>query len=157
MIKTIKSLFDKLWSTVVEPVLGPIFTKHPALKEFIKYGIVGVSGTLIDVVIFELLYRNIDFFDQYSVLAKACGFSVAVVNNYLLNKYWTFGDKRDNHATQFTKFLSVALVGLAMALAIYSLYHNVFGIHKSIANLMTSATIVFWNFFGSKLLVFRKK
>src|SRR6201987_635980 len=67
----------------------------PLLLQFIKFGIVGVSNTLLTFAVYTLLLK---VFGVWYLLASAVGFAVGAVNGFLLNCRWTFrghvGDAR---------------------------------------------------------------
>ena len=73
------------------------------LKEFtifIKYATVGVTGTALDV---GSLYVFVDLLHIPVLVAAALSFILAVVNNFVLNKIWTFRNNSRNFRKQFIK------------------------------------------------------
>ena len=81
-------------------------------KQFGKYAVVGIAGTLIDVGGFTLL---IAFTPLNRFIAASLSFIAAVINNFTFNRLWTFQDTRPI-AELFPKFLAVSLIGLALNL-----------------------------------------
>src|ERR1700736_3321767 len=65
------------------------------LLQFIKFGTVGVSNTLLTFLVYTLLLK---VFGVWYLAASAIGFAVGAVNGFLLNRRWTFrghvGDAR---------------------------------------------------------------
>ncbi|WP_282939562.1 GtrA family protein [Paenibacillus sp. RC67] len=59
------------------------------IKLILKYGIVGVLGTLLH---FAVLVALVEWARMQPVWASAIGFIVVLLVSYLLNKYWTFQD-----------------------------------------------------------------
>src|SRR5712691_7729185 len=59
----------------------------PMLVQFIKFGIVGVSNTLLAFAIYTVLLK---VFGVWYLAASAIGFIVGAVNGFLLNRRWTF-------------------------------------------------------------------
>src|SRR6202167_2699056 len=59
----------------------------PVLVQFVKFGIVGVSNTLLTFAIYTLLLKA---FGVWYLAASAIGFAVGAVNGFLLNRRWTF-------------------------------------------------------------------
>src|SRR5690242_16141519 len=57
------------------------------LVQFVKFGIVGVSNTLLTFLIYTLLLK---VFGVWYLLASAIGFAAGAVNGFLLNRRWTF-------------------------------------------------------------------
>src|SRR5258708_36585570 len=59
----------------------------PVLVQFIKFGIVGVSNTLLTFLVYTLLLK---VFGVWYIAASAIGFTIGAVNGFLLNRRWTF-------------------------------------------------------------------
>ena len=59
-------------------------------SQLIKFALVGITGMGLDFVTTWLLKEKIKI---NKFLANAAGFSIAVINNFLLNKYWTFDNQ----------------------------------------------------------------
>ena len=57
------------------------------LVQFVKFGIVGVSNTLLTLVVYTVLLK---VFGVWYLAASAIGFVVGAVNGFLLNRRWTF-------------------------------------------------------------------
>ena len=92
-----------------------LFKKYLS-KEFVLYGIIGVSGVLIDLVTFYLLEHHYGMNYQ---LANCISTSLGITNNFFLNAFFNFG-KTDQLGKRFVKFYTVGLVGLGVtALLLY--------------------------------------
>ncbi|MCG8691788.1 MAG: GtrA family protein [Minwuiales bacterium] len=122
-----------------------------ALRRMAKFAIVGAINTGIDVGVFSLLY----FWAELPVLvANTLGYSVAVANSFLMNKYWTFSESR-NHGQlhhQFAKFLVLNLVGLGISNAVVWLLEGV--IHVLAAKGMAVVATFVWNYWTSRRFVY---
>jgi len=57
------------------------------LVQFVKFGIVGVSNTLITLLVYTLLLKVFGF---WYITASAIGFALGATNGFLLNRRWTF-------------------------------------------------------------------
>ena len=57
------------------------------IVQFLKFGIVGVSNTLLAFAVYTLLLK---VFGVWYIAASAIGFAVGAVNGFLLNRRWTF-------------------------------------------------------------------
>ena len=66
---------------------------HQTILKIFKFGIVGLSGMAIDFFITWLCKEKLSL-NKY--IANSLGFSVAVVNNFFLNYYWTFQKNNSN-------------------------------------------------------------
>ena len=58
----------------------------PLLVQFIKFGIVGISNTLLTFAVYTLLLK---VFGVWYLAASAIGFGAGTVNSFLLNRRWT--------------------------------------------------------------------
>src|SRR5664279_1325598 len=63
--------------------------RAPVLVQFIKFGIVGISNTLLTFAVYTLLLK---VFGVWYLLASAIGFIAGATNGFLLNRKWTFAD-----------------------------------------------------------------
>src|SRR3984893_14604373 len=59
----------------------------PVVIQFVKFGIVGVSNTLLTFAVYTLLLK---VFDVWYLAASAIGFALGATNGFLLNRRWTF-------------------------------------------------------------------
>ena len=55
--------------------------------QFVKFGIVGISNTLITFAVYTVLFK---VFGVWYLAASAIGFVVGAINGFLLNRAWTF-------------------------------------------------------------------
>jgi putative flippase GtrA len=121
------------------------------LAKLIKFGIVGFSGLCIDFGITYLFKEKLKL-NKY--LANTCGFSIAVVNNFLLNKFWTFNNSNTAWRLQLIKFVLFAIVGLAINNVLLYLFHEKWNIKFYQAKAASIVCVFFWNFFTNLLYNF---
>lgn len=121
---------------------------------FIKYCIVGVSGTIIDVL---SLYIFVEYFKIPLIPAATLSFILAVINNFLLNKIWTFQNKSKNYKKLFIKFLFISIIGLGINNSLLYLFTNIFGIWYIFSKLLTSGFVLSWNFLANNFWTFKQK
>jgi dolichyl-phosphate beta-glucosyltransferase len=114
---------------------------------FIKYCIVGVSGTIIDIL---SLYILIEFVNLELIPATITAFTLAVINNFIWNKIWTFQNKSKKYHKQFIKFLLVSYIGLLLTVTFMHFFVNVLKIWYIYAKILTSLIVLIWNFFANK-------
>ncbi len=60
------------------------------LTEIIKYGIVGISNTVVTAVVIWVLLKGLGCSD---VISNIIGYVAGVVNSFIWNKRWTFQSK----------------------------------------------------------------
>jgi putative flippase GtrA len=137
-------------STLFERVKG-----RRGVRQFVKFGIVGASGFLVNFVIFTLLQRVVpnhaaatQYYAIYSVSFLAGG-----VSNYFLNRRWTF--RSSGHAgKEGAQFLSVSVLALLVGLVVSAIVSPYLGRGHKTWFLATCAGIVV-NFFINKYWTFR--
>jgi dolichyl-phosphate beta-glucosyltransferase len=120
------------------------------MKEYVvftKYAAVGITGTALDV---GSLYVFVDLLHILVLVAAAMSFVLAVINNFILNKYWTFQNSGRNVKKQFIKFLLVSVVGLALTEICMALFVYLLGIWYIASKLVTSVIVLTWNFLANK-------
>ena len=78
----------------------------PGITKFVKYGLVGVLGLVVDMGVFYLMNKELGI--NY-VVSNICSSTLAVIHNFILNSYFTF---RVIDA-KLKRFISVYLIVLA--------------------------------------------
>lgn len=124
------------------------------IKPFIKYCIVGAIGTFLDLA---SLYVFVEYLQIPIFYATTLSFIIAVTNNFILNKTWTFKNKSKNYRKLYVKFLMVSLVGLAITIGSMFLMVTIIGIWYMFAKAITSLVVLTWNFLANKIWTFRLK
>ena len=136
-------------------------------KTFIKFGFVGLLGTIIDFAFYNIF---IGFLGFRPATAKAFSTEIAIFNNFSLNNIWTF-KKRKTNAPLWKKFVTfnlVSLGGLAIGVGIVKFLHLTYGdgiwyfgpFHLQYYNLYFFATIppvMIWNFLVNHFVTWKSK
>jgi putative flippase GtrA len=121
------------------------------LWKLVKFSVVGGSGLVVD---FGLTYLAKEKLRINKYVANAIGFTVAATTNFFLNKRWTFGNSSPEVINQYTLFLVIALVGLALNQIILYVVHHYFRTNFYLAKLVATVLVVFWNFTMNYLITF---
>jgi putative flippase GtrA len=99
---------------------------------FIRFAIVGVLNTVLDLAILNLL---VHFFHVTTPVVfsvcKGVSFLVAVTNSYFMNKHFAFNQKESKEG-EFSKFFVLSIVGLGINISVASFVFYVLGQHSSI-------------------------
>ncbi len=156
----------------VEMVIGKLpMTWQMSARQFLKFAVTGVVGAIVDFGTYNLITRGIGWTAFYTVLGQkiiiANNISVflAIISNFILNKYWTFRDPSKQVMRQYVAYFSLNLVTWILNQLLVSVFTfqiafmgDVFGDQKdNAAKVLAIGIILFLNFFGSKFLIFRKK
>ncbi len=124
------------------------------ISQVIKFAVVGIINTGIDLGIYFLLTRYVSFFGDFVFLAKAFSYSIGVVTSYALNRNWTF---KSNTASMhsFFPFIGVNLVSVALNTVLLILFLDFLRIQEGFALVLVTGSTFVWNFLASKILVFK--
>jgi putative flippase GtrA len=108
------------------------------LAYLVKFGVVGLIGLVIDVVLFNALRIGVfgeGTWAQSAIGAKTISTTVAIIFNWLGNRYWTFRRHRRRHALrEFAEYAVVSLGGMAIALLCLWISHYVLGYTSLLAD-----------------------
>lgn len=119
--------------------------------QLIKFGAVGASGYVLNLVVYELARQGLGI---HYLLSAVLAFCVAVTNNFYWNRHWTF-KAGDGHAGfQATRFLIVSLVALGFNLVLLKGFVAA-GVGELPAQAIAVICVVPVNFIGNKLWSFR--
>lgn len=106
----------------------------------VKFGVVGGIGYVIDVSIFNALIiagqstGNTNWFFS-SLGAKTVSTSVAIIFNWLGNRYWVFrAHRRHDVWREFFEFVVVSVGGMVISLAVLWFTHHVLGLRSLLAD-----------------------
>lgn len=159
----------------------PGFFDHHIVKQFVKFCTVGATSTVIDAGLHFLLMFVVTVQGQplgevvgsraATILPALFGWAetpsdaaipilkvptacLAILNAYYWNGRWTFDSKGS-----LRRYFAVALTGMALNTMFTTLFnHMVVGAPKAswaIATAIATVIVAFWNFFGSRLFVFK--
>jgi putative flippase GtrA len=126
--------------------------RHPAnWMQLLKFGVVGGSGYLINLFVFALLA---DKLGVHHTVAAIGAFCVAVSNNFLWNRYWTFGPGERHAAFQAARFFAISIASLALNLIVLEALVAGGGMGDLPAQAIAVAVAMPFNFLGNKLWTF---
>ncbi len=139
-------------------------------KRFIKFAVVGLSGTVVDFTIFNLCISLLQF---NPITASVCSFTLAVVNNFIWNRNWTYPESKSTPiGPQLIKFSVISVIGLIIRTPLFSyLEHPIIKLAENTVNpefFLTPATIghnislaiaivvvLFWNYFANRFWTYK--
>ena len=138
--------------------------------KFVKFGIVGFIGMIVDYLFLFIFVKFCHFPD---LIANACSFTIAATSNYFLNRIWTFQSHDKEVGKEYLKFFLVSLIGLGINTLVIFLFelqlpdwkaNSGVGFHFIIfieyfylLKLIAIAITTIWNFFGNLLFTFKDK
>jgi putative flippase GtrA len=138
-----------------------ILAANKERERFLKFATVGAIGSVIDILIMNLLTQ---LFHMRLVYAGTISLICAIISNFVLNRYWTYPDSRSRHFLhQLSMFFLVNVMGILFRIPILhyvepvmqGAFENAAHLSRASAEaLAKNATLAFaiglvmiWNFF----------
>jgi putative flippase GtrA len=120
-------------------------------RQLLRFGLVGLSGYGVNLTVFFLLV-DLAGFNHRSGATVA--FMVAVMNNFLLNRHWTFAARGGKAHRQAVRFFTVSVSGFLLNLGLLELLVTA-GAPDVAAQAIAVAAVMPVNFLGNRLWTFR--
>jgi len=120
--------------------------------QLVRFGLVGGAGFVVNVLVYTLMVHAVGLDYRAS---NVVAWLVAVMNNFLLNRHWTFDARGGQARRQAIRFLVVSLVAEAFSLAMLTVLVEGVGVAKVPAQALAVASSMPLNFLGNKLWSFR--
>ena len=135
--------------------------QNKEFARFFRFAIVGISGTLID---FCLLAVFKEVFFLQTAVANTLSYSAGVVNNFILNRLWTFPDACGKHWTaQFWQFAAVNIIAVTLNSLLVTLLETPFDqlFKGSVAGyipakVVATLLVLLWNFYANRRWTFNR-
>jgi len=131
-------------------------TSRKSLKQFIIFGIVGVSNTAVDFIVFWLLIQT----SLHYIIANIMAYSLGMLNSYIWNSAITFKSKYGKNEIIAVKRIIRFIIwnGLMLLLSSALIYVVVEYMqwHALTSKLVVTVIILVIQFLGSKKWVFKQ-
>jgi len=131
--------------------IGAAARRPASWLQLFKFGLVGVTGYLVNLAVFALLA---DGLGAHYVLAAVAAFGVAVSNNFFWNRHWTFAAGDGNRGFQAARFFTVSIAALAVNLVVLEALIVGTSLRALTAQAIAVAVAMPLNFLGNKLWTF---
>ena len=135
-------------------ILSPRNRKRTT-KEAVKYTLVSFIGGALNLAI---LYSLTEFLGIYYIISAVIGFIVGGVNNFTLDKVWTFKENlKDKYFKEYFYFLSVSIFSYALSILILYLLTEFAGIFYIFSQAIAMIAGGGLNFVFNKIYTFRAR
>lgn len=148
------------WKQYLEYLQHLIRLRLSLSSRFIQFCLVGLTGVVVDMGLLFLL-SDPTMLAWPLTRSKIIASELAIINNFLWNDLWTFGDitrrqpSKRQQLKRFIKFNLICLAGLVLNVILLNLFFNVFGLNRYLANFCAIAIVTFWNFWVNLKLSWR--
>lgn len=125
---------------------------HSIFFELLKFGLVGIFNTSICVVVIFLSMYWMGF-NPY--ISNFLGYSVSILNSYLMNHLWIFSSKKPAIET-FPRFIGIVCFCYLIQLLFLYICLSQLSIDKNLSQLLAMFIYTITSFTGHKLYSFKK-
>jgi putative flippase GtrA len=132
------------------PEGGRVRVPH-VLVQFVKFGIVGISNTLITFIVYTVLLKG---FGVWYIAASAIGFIVGATNGFMLNRRWTFAGHVGDSLTP-VRWAIVQSGGLGLNLGLLYLLVHDGGVDELVAQAIATVAVTISTFLVNRAWTFR--
>lgn len=127
------------------------------LIQFIQFGFVGVSNTLISYVVYVIFVA----LGIHYLIGSVVGFIASVLNSFYWNNKYVFkkeaGEERNLFEALVKVFMSYALTGLILANILLVIWVDVLHLSEYIGPILNLFITIPLNFILNKIWAFRSK
>jgi putative flippase GtrA len=120
--------------------------------QLIRFATVGASGYVVNLAVFAACVHLLSI--DYRVSA-VIAFAVSVINNFWLNRHWTFDARHGHPVFQGARFFAVSLFAFGCTYVVLVLLVSTAGAPKVIAQAIAIIAGTPLSFLGQKLWSFR--
>jgi dolichol-phosphate mannosyltransferase len=121
--------------------------------QLVKFSAVGATGYVINLAVYSALVTGADLHYRTAAVLAFC---VAVTNNFMWNRHWTFKARHGHAGFQAARFLVVSIVALAFNLLVLEALVSGLDVAKIPAQAVAVLAATPLNFVGNKLWSFRR-
>ena len=120
--------------------------------QLIKFCAVGASGYVVNLSVFAL---GVEVLDLHHLVAATAAFVVAVTNNFIWNRHWTFRARGGHAGFQAARFFTVSVAAFLFAALVLELLVSVAEIPELPSQAIAIVAATPLNFIGNKMWSFR--
>jgi dolichol-phosphate mannosyltransferase len=125
------------------------------LKRFVKFSVVGLSGTLVNMAVYAVAVQ----WGLYYLMAAVVSFVFAVTNNFFWNFRWTFKGRAADRSTRnkYFRFLGFSVFNLGVNLILLRIFVETMSMDKTLAQLLAIGLVSVLNFGMNARFTFGEK
>lgn len=161
--KWVYSIFRYIFTKLLKKDYTEV--KHESLMQFVKFGIVGVSNTVISYMLYAislLIFQKLSIFSRFDyLLAQLVAFALSVLWSFYWNSRMVFtvkgGQKRCFWKALVKTYISYSFTGLFLNSFLLVLWINIIHISEFIAPIINLVISVPLNFLINKYWAFKNE
>jgi dolichol-phosphate mannosyltransferase len=127
-------------------------------KSIFKFGLVGLSGIVLNMGVLWYLTELVGF---YYLVSSLVAIELSIINNFIWNDLWTFKSGTSHKLTsrlhRFISFHAVSAGGLVINMGILYLLTSVGGMYYLISNIIGILVGFGWNFMVNRRVTWKSR
>ena len=122
--------------------------------QLLKFCAVGASGYVVNLIVFTLAVKVLDV---HHLVGATLAFIVAVTNNFLWNRHWTFAATGGHAGFQAARFFTVSVAAFVFAAAVLEVLVSGLDFPEVPAQAISIVVATPLNFVGNKMWSFARQ
>ena len=119
--------------------------------QLLKFCAVGASGYAVNLIVFTIAVKGLDL---HHLVGATLAFVVAVTNNFLWNRHWTFAAASGHAGFQAARFFTVSVAAFVFAAAVLEVLVSGLDFPEVPAQAISIVAATPLNFIGNKMWSF---
>ena len=133
-------------------VIDAGWLEDPVIRQFVKYGVVGASNTILTFVVYSVCVT----IGVHYLLALVLGYGIGSLNSYFLNRHWTFRARDIAHTTAGTRFAIVQVCAIGVNLVMLYVFVHHIGVGKIPSQAILTLPVLAITFFINRYWSFAR-
>lgn len=123
------------------------------MRRFVRFGLVGASGALVNAGLLLLLVEGLGW---HVLAASLLSIELSTLSNWAFNRSWTWSDRHAGWRS-LARYHGVAAFGMAIQWLVLAVTVASLDVHYLVGSLLGIAAGTAWNFAGNHLFTFQAK
>ena len=132
-------------------------------SQVVRFLMSASAGFAVDITVFYLLYHNLFSEKTYNVLnytvrnstlSLTISYTLGVIVNFLMTKYFVFSESGTSTSKQFIRFASVAVLGYFANLGVLKILIQWLNVYPPLARILAALSLFVASYFVHKFFSF---
>jgi putative flippase GtrA len=138
---------------LLRPRVARAMRDRASWEQLLRFALVGASGYVVNLAVFALAVEGAGLGHRAGAVLA---FGVALTNNFIWNRVWTFRARAGHAGFQAARFVTVSLTAFGVSLGVLELLVSVAGLPDVGAQAIAIVCATPLNFVGNRLWSFRR-
>lgn len=146
-----KNIIENTLNTIIDlsrklPLVGKFIDRY-----FVLYGLIGLTGVVIDFMIFTLLVKLIGI---HYVISNIISVTFGLINNFYLNRRFNF-KVYNKTIHRFLSFYVIGFMGIGISTLLIYVFVNFIGLPVLLTKIMAVIIVVILQYIANRYITFK--